>query len=382
MIWYNNSAFIGNCCLLYKLSVGGRGPEGAQARIVREEGVVVRKSILFLFNGVAVEERRGCYGECMTPAEVSHLLLALSRSGHQVVPLNVKSPYQVREFVHHGGPWDLAFCIAEGFLALPSTLYDGSGTPWVRRILEESGVPTTHSGAATMEICRHKEETYRRLAETGIRTPAHFVLRPEAAPLERQLLAIREMMHFPLFVKPAGGGNSIGITQQSVVYQEAELETRVREVVQELGEHPVLVETYLPGPEYTVGVVGNQGPMVLPVLGFPPDTGVRTFQVKKHTNLQELEVLQQRDPRFWKLYKIAVDTFAAVGARDLLRIDLKEDAHGNPLVIDVNGTPTLTATASLPYMAQQRGLAYDDLMELLLDTALARMDQEAQAATW
>lgn len=344
--------------------------------------MVVRKRILFLFNGVAPEERCGHYGECMTPAEVSRMLLGLGRSGHQVVPLNVRSPYQLREFVPSSGSWDLAFCIAEGFLALPSTLYDGSGTPWVRHILEELGVPCTHSGAVTMEVCRHKEETYRRLAETGIRAPAHFILRPEAAPLERQLLAIREMMHFPLFVKPAGGGNSIGITAQSVVHGESELESRVREVLQQLGEHPVLVETYLPGQEYTVGLVGNQEPVVLPVLGFPQGTGVRTFRVKKHTRLEDLEVLQQRDPRFWKLYKIAVDTFAAVGARDLLRIDLKEDAHGNPLVIDVNGTPTLTDTASLPYMARHRGLAYDDLMALLLETALARMEQEAQAAAW
>jgi len=306
---------------------------------------------------------------------VAKIARALVHGGHEVVLLNVRSPVQLEEFIRSHGPFTLAFCIAEGFLALPSSLFDGSGTPWVRRILEKRGVPTTHTSVAGMEICRHKDETYQVLAANNIRVPAHFIIRPEAGSLEQQLKAIEEMMHFPLFVKPCGGGNSIGITEKSIVTNPRELEEQVYFLLEDLGELPISVETYLSGQEYTIGIIGNEEKTVLPILGFPRDEKVRSFAVKKASfaRRHEQEVIKPDDPRYWRLYKIAVDTFTAVGAQDILRIDVREDSNGIPMVIDVNGTPTLTETASLPYMAAQAGFTFTKLINFIVDTALERV---------
>ena len=91
------------------------------------------------------------------------------------------------------------------------------------------------------------------------------------------------------------------------------------------------------------------------------------------TKRQEQEVITSEDPRYWRLYKLAVDTFHAVGAQDILRIDVREDESGTPMVIDVNGTPSLSPSGSLPYMAAQTGISYDDLLAYILNTALERV---------
>ncbi|MFY9604500.1 MAG: hypothetical protein WBJ39_03070 [bacterium] len=335
----------------------------------------MKSRILFLYNAVAEEERHGHYGECMTFAQAAKIGQALVEGGHQVLHLNLRSPVQLEEFLRAHGPFTIAFCIAEGFLALPSTLFDGTGTPWVRKILEKRGVPATHTSVAGMEVCRNKDETYQALAANNIRVPAHFTIRPEAGSIDQQLKAIEEMMQFPLFVKPCGGGNSIGISEKSIVNNPRELEEQVYFLLEDLGDLPILVETYLPGQEYTIGIIGNEEKTVLPILAFPRDEKVRSFQVKKtsFTRRHEQEIITAEDPRYWRLYKLAVDTFAAVGAQDILRIDVREDSYGTPMVIDVNGTPTLTESSSLPYMAAQAGFSYSELINHILDTALERV---------
>ena len=157
----------------------------------------MKSRILFLYNAVAEEERHGHYGECMTFAQAAKIGQALVEGGHQVLHLNLRSPVQLEEFLRAHGPFTIAFCIAEGFLALPSTLFDGTGTPWVRKILEKRGVPATHTSVAGMEVCRNKDETYQALAANNIRVPAHFTIRPEAGSIDQQLKAIEEMLQFP-----------------------------------------------------------------------------------------------------------------------------------------------------------------------------------------
>ena len=331
--------------------------------------------ILFVYNAVPEAELKGLYGECMTFTTITTIAEALTQEGHHVFQLNLRSPIQLREFVKAYKPFDLAFCIAEGFLALPSTLVDGSGTAWVRRLLAELEIPMTHSSAATMEICRHKDNTYQVLASQGIKVPNHFIVRPEANAIDQQLAAIEKMMSFPLFVKPCGGGNSLGISEDSIVNNAAELRQQVYHLIETLGKLPLSVETYLPGQEYTIGIIGNEEKTVFPILAFPQHEEVRSRVIKRTSDTaRELQrTIDSNDPGYWRLYKLALNTFTAVGAHDILRIDVREDEQGNPYVIDVNGTPTLSSSASLPYMAERGGLSYRELLSLLVNTALDRL---------
>ena len=153
------------------------------------------------------------------------------------------------------GPFTISFCIAEGFLALPSTLFDGSGTPWVRRILEK-WVPTTHSSVTGMEICRHKDETYQVLAANNIRVPAHFIIRPDAGSIDQQLMAIEEMMHFPSLSNPVPGQQHWN-HRKSIVSNPESFNCRCTPSCK-IWENSLSVETYLSGQEYTIGIVGNE----------------------------------------------------------------------------------------------------------------------------
>ena len=85
--------------------------------------------ILFLYNAVPEEERQGHYGECMTLTDVAKIGQALIQGGHRVLHLNLRSPAQLEDFIRAQGPFTIAFCIAEGFLALPSTLLMVPGHP-------------------------------------------------------------------------------------------------------------------------------------------------------------------------------------------------------------------------------------------------------------
>ena len=147
--------------------------------------------VLFVYNAVPDDKRINCYSECITMNNVVQISHILSRKGYEIVHLNLRSPAQLQEFIYTKGPFLIAFCIAEGFLALPSTLYDGSGTPWVRQLLENISIPATHSSAAAMRICRNKDETYRVL-RCGYPDTRPFLIKPKWVSLINNLVTLIE----------------------------------------------------------------------------------------------------------------------------------------------------------------------------------------------
>jgi D-alanine-D-alanine ligase len=175
-------------------------------------------------------------------------------------------------------------------------------------------------------------------------------------------------------VKPAGGGNSIGISSKSVVYNFLALKKQITYLNETLGPSTLIIEKYLSGQEFTLGILGNEIKYVLPIIGFPWDFGVRDANLKKVENKlrHKFEIINEYDQRFKKLLEIGINTFDAVLANDIIRIDIKEDADGNPYVIDVNGTPSLATSGSLSYMAQQAKISHSDLINLTLYETLTR----------
>lgn len=330
--------------------------------------------LIFLFNAVAAEQRQGPFADCASWSTVQSLRVALRQAGYALYLVNLKSPRQLEDLLTRLPRPELAFVIAEGFLEEPASLYDGRGPACIRQILQYYGVPFTHSSPAGMKRCRYKHLTYRVLAHYGLPVPPHHLVLPAQPDWPRHLAEAIRGMEFPLFVKPNGGGNSIGISEASIVHAMHELIARIEELVQELGPQPVLVESYLPGREYTVGILGNQSPFVLPVLAFPPGCKVRDTERKKQEckERENMEILLSNSPRYPAFYRLARAAFAALGASDVLRLDLREDAAGNLQIIDANGTPSLAATASLPYLAADMGLSQANLVHFLLHAALQR----------
>lgn len=327
--------------------------------------------VLVLFNAVTPELRRGPYADCFTWPAIYQILRAVRAGGNKVTALNLKSQSQLRQFLERTEKPHLAFILAEGFLEEPETLYDGNGAALIRNIVDEYGLPYSHSTPAVMKICRHKHLTHLRLHDSGLPVPNHYYLDPRSGALAGQVDDMLQRLRFPLFVKPDGGGASTCIDENSIVHTPQQLLDRMKYVFSILGEVPLLVETYLPGREYTVGVIGHRPPLVLPPLSFTSER-VRSLQVKLRGPETDARVVTPREERFQTIYQIATGTFDAIGACDAIRIDLREDEQGKLRVIDVNGTPSLSPQSSLAFMAAQMGIGYTEFINLVLYQSMSR----------
>lgn len=324
--------------------------------------------IAFIFNWVPTVERRGVYSECTTRRTIAAVEEALYLGGYETMPINLQSKQQLEQSFRKWPP-DFAFVIAEGFLDSPATLYDGTGAALVRQTLAEMGIPSSHSPAEAMELCRHKELTYQVLSRTGVSIPWYRSLPTPSIAWD----FVSKNDKYPLFLKPAGGGNSVGIDTSSVVETPRGLARRMEELYGLLGSIGLVAEEYLPGREYTVGVIGNGKPVVLPPVAFSQNL-VRSTEVKKAESRNEmvLEIIPPEDPQYLRLRDLAVKAYKSLGCADVVRIDIKADATGQLHVIDVNGTPSLGRAGSLARMTAAVNMDYVGFINLLLYYGLQR----------
>ncbi|MDE5415411.1 D-alanine--D-alanine ligase family protein [Alkalihalobacterium chitinilyticum] len=328
--------------------------------------------ILFVYNWVPDEERTEAFRECASTKTVQRLTSVFQSYQMEVIPLNLFSKEQLTEAVQVNQP-DLAFVIAEGFLDEPETLYDGSGALSIRAVLEGLGVPYSHSDVQAMEACRNKDITYEKLGQKEIAIPRFFVF-SEIQDDNDNMDRVEYVVGYPMFLKPCGGGCSIGIDEKSIVRNRSELLSKLQQLREMIGDQPILAETYLPGREYTVGVIGNGVLNVLPVIAFPEAFNVRSQEVKmvEHQSRSEFEIIPVASPVGAKIKDTAMQVFQALGARDLIRLDLREGEDGRVYVIDVNGTPSLSLTGSLAFMAENSAVDYPEFIAYFLFVTLTR----------
>ena len=333
------------------------------------------KNILFAYNQISQRERKGLFRECIPTEDVDAIRQALIKTNNQILSLDLLTPEQLDEFVSKHQPIDLAFVLAEGYKDIPHTFYSGHGAAMVREQLNKYHIPCALSGIESMEICRNKDLTYLKLKEKNIPIPGYFVFDTHLRFNRIKLLSQIEKIGFPLMIKPVGGGDSIGITPKSVVHSLQELKNRFIGLKKELGPEKLIIEKYLPGREYTVGVLGSkEKKYILPIIAFPKDHGIRytSTKNKEYKMREKFEIIYRDDERFKKLAQIAINTFDAVGASDAIRIDFMEDESGNPYIIDVNGTPALSLTGSLTFMSSKVGLTHSQLIKLIFYESVVR----------
>jgi D-alanine-D-alanine ligase len=335
------------------------------------------KNILFAYNQVSQRERKGLFRECILIEDVDAIRKALIETNNNILSLDLLSSEQLDEFISKHKPIDLAFILAEGYKDIPHTLYSGHGAAMVRKQLNKYHIPCSLSAIESMEISRNKDLTYIKLKGKNILVPSHFIFDTHLRFNKIKLLSQIEKIGFPLMIKPVGGGDSIGITPKSVVHNLQELKNRFIALKRELGPERLIIEKYLPGREYTVGVLGSRvKKYILPIIGFPKDHGIRYTSTKKkeYKMREKFEIIYRNDERFKKLAQIAINTFDAVGASDAIRIDFIEDESGETYVIDVNGTPALSLTGSLTFMASKVGLTHNQLIKLIFYESVVRYD--------
>lgn len=277
---------------------------------------------------------------------------------------------------------DLCFNLCEGH-------FGDARESHVPALLELMRIPYTGSGVKALALTLDKALTKRVLRDHGIPT-APFALMASA---DR---ALPPELRFPLVVKPVGEGSGMGVTDRSLVHDEQALRREVDRLVGHYRQ-PALVEAFLPGRELTVGMVGNPGAPrlregawakvpfhdglhVLPALEVLLSGGLYTDIVKNHWEVDWTEGVNYRCPAplpdalAARVAELAVATFRATGCRDIARIDLRLDAHGDPMVLEINALPGMApGWSDLVLEAGHAGVDYDALALGIAGAALQRL---------
>lgn len=256
------------------------------------------------------------------------------------------------------------------FIALHGGYGENGG---VQADLDRLRMPYTGSGAQASRLAMDKVQTKRILVQQGVPTPRFEVLGPGVTRLTE--------IPLPVVVKPPCDGSTVGISRVTV---SGEWRAALDEARRHTANGEVLVETYIPGREWTVGVVGEQ---VLPVVEIRAPDGWYGFNAKyefaaKHvkgateycfpeaaTDRALLEVCQRH----------ALRAFQAVGCRGLGRVDFRVTPDGQPYALEINTIPGFTATSLLPKAASRAGIGFVALCTRIME--MARFDIPAEAAT-
>lgn len=286
---------------------------------------------------------------------------ALRRIGHETE--RVGHVGRLRARLAGGARWGMVFNIAEGLRGMDREAR-------VPALLEGCGVPYTFSDARVLTAGLHKGMSKRLARNAGVRT-ADFEV---AASLQE---AEQCGLPMPLFVKPVAEGSSKGITAANVVASRQALVRRCGELLARYRQ-PVLIETHLPGREFTVGIVGTDARAevlgVMEVLcGDDAEPGGYSYANK--VNFQtcaQYELATDETAR--RAGAMALRLWRYLGCRDAGRVDLRCDADGEPHFLEVNPLAGLHPRHSdLPILCRLTGMGFEELLDLIVASARQRV---------
>lgn len=262
-----------------------------------------------------------------------------------------------------GDKWDLVFNIAEG-------MYGTGREALVPALLDAYRIPYVFSGPLVLALTLDKAATKLIVKEAGVATPEHFVVYSEK-DIEKINLP------FPLFAKPLAEGTGKGIDGQSVIRDREHLAILCTRLLKQFNQ-PVLVEAYLPGREFTAGVVGTGqdarciGVMEI-VLNHHAESGVYSYVNKEEC--EERVIYTLTDPAAEQACSdMALKVWNSIAAEDGGRVDIRFDATGLPHFLEVNPLAGLHPEHSdLPILAKLNGIEYRELMGMIMESALKKI---------
>jgi len=310
---------------------------------------------------------------------IDSIRTAIETDGHQTLFLeaNADLPYRLQEEKP-----DICFNIAEG-------LGGDAREAQTPALLEMLAIPYTGSRVMTNAIALDKTLTKRIWRDRNLPV-APF--QEFSAPDEH----LRQSLHFPLFVKPAREGTGMGVDMHAKVETEAELRERVTYIIEKY-KQPALVESFLPGREFTVGQIGRpdaklksrhpewysaRGFHQFPILELESSRsatpGIYSNEAKSRSVGEEgapsyLCPAEVDDELARKMKRLALRAHNLLDALDVSRVDVRLDAEGTPRLIEINPLPGLTPGYSdLCIQAAADGIAYEELILEILYLGASR----------
>jgi D-alanine-D-alanine ligase len=310
----------------------------------------------YLAKGFGEEET----AEFDAPETIAAIEGVLKRRG-----LKVERIGNVRSLVSRlaaGKRWDFVFNIAEG-------MHGVGREAQVPALLDAYRIPYTFSDPLTMALTLDKAMAKRIVRDHGLPTAPFLLIETESQIVERSLA-------FPVFAKPVAEGTGKGITEASRVQSWNELVEAATHLLDRYRQ-PVLVETFLPGREFTVGIVGTgTAAEVIAVMEIKllstAERGAYSYLNKELCD-DRVEYRLADDEEAELAGKTALAAWRALGCRDGGRVDLRSDAYCVPQFLEVNPLAGLRPGHSdLVILSELAGWTYDQLVNRIIESCLER----------
>ena len=260
--------------------------------------------------------------------------------------------------------WNLVFNIAEG-------LYGFGREAQIPALLDAYNIPYTFSDPLGHTLSLHKGMTKHVLRDLGIPTPDFAVVSSDAE-------IDKVNLPFPLFAKPVAEGTSKGITALSKITNREKLRRTCKYILQTF-KQPALIETYLPGREFTAGILGTgKDAKVLGVIEVilkpTAEQNAYSYENKEHyENLVQYALVDDDESK--RAREISLKVWRYLDLKDAGRVDLRSDVHGAPHFIEVNSLAGLNPKRSdLPILCNLLGISYHVLISSIIESALRRAD--------
>ena len=297
---------------------------------------------------------------------------ALSEGGHKTSLIGIGDDLrELLDKLDDKRP-DLVFNLCERFA--DNDVYEMH----VTAVLAMLGQPFTGTGPAGMALRQDKAITKKLLKFHGVPYPNY-------ATFDKDNLEFAGKMRFPLFVKPLHGDTSLGINDSSLVTEYSKLVERIGFIQTQL-KVPALVEEYIEGREFYVGILGNDPTEILPVMeldfaklpgGYPRIYGheAKSDMASPQFGAVNAVVATELAPEVRaRLIMAGREAAYALKVQDYARVDIRLSADGIPLVVEVNANPYLERTSAFALATLQAGMGYTTLVNRIVEIARKRWE--------
>ena len=296
------------------------------------------------------------------PDTIDAIETTLQSLGHTTQ--RIGNIWSLTKMLASGKRWDLVFNIAEG-------LHGIGRESQVPALLDAYQIPYTFSDPLILSLTLHKSMAKRVFRDMGIPTPDFSEIK---TPEDIEAVS----MAYPLFAKPLSEGTGKGIDSRSKIHNKNELVSVCSRLL-ETYRQPVLLETYLPGREFTVGIVGtgNKARSVGIMEVILKDSAEQ--HAYSYVNKEQCEELVEYrtvdDAMSRQAVTNALAAWRGLECRDAGRVDVRADAQGIPNIIEINPLAGIHPQHSdLPIICTFYGISYVSLLEMILESAMERID--------
>lgn len=313
----------------------------------------------YLKEGYSLEET----AEFDKESTIEGIELALQNGGFETERIgNVKA---LINNILAGKRWDIVFNITEG-------LYGDGRESLVPALLDNFKIPYVFSGPTTLGISLNKAFAKQIIRDSGINTPAFFVLSKMS---DISLVNLQ----YPLFAKPLSEGTGKGITADSFIKNKQELEKICSNLLTTFNQ-AVLIEEYLPGPEYTVGVLGTGKDAFVPSameIVFKKDdkSSGKIYSYETKENYEDIvNYLPVEGSMMEECRNLALNVWRALNCFDGGRVDMRIDRNGKMSFIEVNPLAGLNpVTSDLPILCRLNDFSYQQIIDEIMKSAVKRI---------